>query len=488
MKKIITIIIALLCIGTTYAQLTITSGTHLVVNSGSTVIANGGITATNATITNDGTIEVKGDLVNNTSGLFAVASSGTVTFNGSAAQEITGDTDADFYGTLEIDNASGVSLTTTSTGADQTVNGPLTFINGLLTLNTLNLTIGTTNPTGADATKYIETNSTGGVIRSVPADGSTNVTYPLGNSAYNPLVLQNSISATTDSYNVRVLDNEPKNASTADMVNRSWVVTEEVAYGSELTVTPQWIPGEELSGFDMTNSAVGLTQDAGSTYNWKTYGAAGGGNPYTQMGNTYYKVGTFTVADKDYVSDNTIVEDVTIANTETDCFNAIDILYVADEVLVLVQTGSEATFIAGDKIIFYPGFEAEPGSLVDAHITTSNDFCGSLPGPIMANVNEESQDEMTEADFLADTEEFDAGKLIKTYPNPTQGQFVIDFMGSPYMNAEVYVISFRGQKMLNLNTQNRDKIDVDLSYLPNGLYLIVVKDADKVITKRIVKL
>ena len=477
MKKIIFIIIILFSVSATFAQLTITSGSHLVVNSGATVIANDGITATNATITNNGTIENKGNLVNNTSGLFASGSSGTFAFSGSSAQEITGNTDAGFYGTLEIYNSTGVSLTSTSTGADQTVNGTLTFTNGLLTLSTFDLSIGSTDPTGAGTSKYIKTHSTGVVTRSIPADGSTNVTFPVGNSTYNPLIFQNSATATTDNYSVRVTGSKPANSSTTRMVDRSWIVTEGTATGSKLTVTTQWNSGDELASFDRTDCAVGLTTDNGTTYNWKTYGSASGSNPWTRPGSTFTGIGTFAVGDKDFVSDNIIVTDITIANTETDCFNAVNTLTVAGNgTSVLVESGGDATFIAAGNIIFNPGFEAEPGSTVDAYITTTSTYCGSLPPSIIANI-----DELEDNPF----EEDDHG--INIYPNPTTGQFNIDFMGNPYPDAEVYIISFRGEKIHKMNTQNNNKIVVDLSYLPEGIYLVVIKTANKIITKKIVK-
>ena len=479
MKKIFTIIIVLLCAGTTYAQLTMTSNAQLVVNSGSTVIANGGITATNATITNNGTIENKGDLVNNTSGLFDNTSSGIFKFNGSTAQEIKGTADAYFYGTLEIDNTSGVSLTSTS----QSVNGTLTFTNGKLKLNTYDLTIGTTDPTGAAAGKYVETNSTGGVKRNVP-NTATSVNYPVGNSAYNLLILENSATATGDDYTVRVLDYEPKNAGTSNMVNRSWEVVEGTGGGSELTVTPQWNSGEE-SSFTRSNCAVGLTMDNGSTYTWKAYSAATGGDPYTQTGLTYADVGLFAVADKDYVSDNTDVTDLTIANTDVLCFNAINTLYVADNGDVTIQAvGGDATFIAGNLIKFYPGFTAESGTTVDAHITTTSTYCGMATRSMLANDPEELEDETL---VLTDIGEIDDTQF-NIYPNPNTGKFKIDFMGNPYPDAEIYIVSFRGQKMQNMNTLNRNEIDIDLSYYPNGVYLVVIKTADKVVTKRIVKM
>ncbi len=278
-----------------YGQMTLSSGSQLVVNSGSTVVAND-IVNSGGTIKNNGDISVQGDLTNNTSGLFDATSSGTVTFNGSAAQEITGDHDVAFYGTVDIDNASGVSLTATSTGADQTINGILNFTSGNLTLNGFNLTIGTTDPTGAgSSTGYVKTNSTGVVKRNV---GSSNVTYPVGNASYNPVTLANA--GTADYYGVRVVDNEPANASTNHMVNKSWVVSENISGGSDLTVTPQWAASTELTNFDRTSCQVGLTTDNGANYTWGAVGAANGGDPYTRVGSGFSSIGTFAVGDYYY--------------------------------------------------------------------------------------------------------------------------------------------------------------------------------------------
>lgn len=453
------------------------SGSHLVVNSGATVVANDGVTATNATITNNGTIENKGDLVNNTSGLFHSSSSGTFAFSGTSAQEITGNTDAGFYGTLEIDNTTGVAVTSTSTGANQTVNGAMTFTNGILTMNTFNLTIGATDPTGAGAGKYIKTNSTGVVTRSVPNTG-TAVTYPVGNSAYNPFIIQNSALGTTDNYSVRVVDDEPIGTVTNNMVDRSWVVTEGTATGSKLTVTTQWNLGEELTSFDRTNCAVGLTTDGGSTYNWKNYGGASGSDPYTRPGSTFSGIGTFAVGDKDYVSDNTIVSDIVIANLESDCFNAVDTLDVAEEgppsLTVTIESGGEATYIAGAKIKFNVGFSAASGSEVSAYIGTT--YCGALTPSMLMNMDE----------FEDDLTIYNEDPTISIYPNPNTGQFDIDFLGNPY-DGEIYVMNFQGQQVEKLNTMNQEIVKIDLSNLPDGVFIVIIVGNDKVITEKIVK-
>ena len=300
MKKQILAVILLFTVFPGFAQLIMESGANIIVETGSSVIVTGGIKSDGATFDNSGTIENQGDLVNNTSVLFASSSTGTFKFNGTTAQEITGNHDAGFYGVTEIDNSAGVSVTSTTTGADQTVNGELKFTNGTLTLNEFNLTIGSTDPTGTGSATYVVTNGTGAVKRDVPADGSTDVTFPVGNSAYNPLTLQNSSSATTDTYGVRVVDNEPANASTDHMVDRSWEVTEGTSGGSDLTVTAQWIGTEELNGFNRDNSAIGLTTDAGTNYTWSETGAAVGTDPYTKTNSSFTSVGTFAVGDYYY--------------------------------------------------------------------------------------------------------------------------------------------------------------------------------------------
>ncbi len=278
-----------------YAQMTLSSGSQIVVSSGSTIVASD-VVNNSGTITNNGSVDIKGDVTNNTGGLFDSGSSGTVSFVGSSAQEITGAATIHFYGDLEIDNSNGVSLTSTATGADQEVHGTLSFTNGKLTLNGFDLTIdGTADPSGVGATSYIVTNSTGELKRTV---GSNDILFPVGNSAYNPITLNNA--GTSDTYGVRVVDAEPAGSSTNHMVDRSWVVTEASAGNSDLTVTGQWNSGEELTDFDRTNSAIGLTTDAGSSYTWGAVGAASGSDPYTRSGSGFTNVGTYTVGDYYY--------------------------------------------------------------------------------------------------------------------------------------------------------------------------------------------
>jgi len=294
MKKIM--ILAFL-IGSAFlvsAQLVLSSGSQIVVASNSHLVVSS-VNNSSGTIDNDGTVSITGNVDNDGTGLFDSGSGGTVIFSGSSAQEITGDHDIEFYGTVEINNSAGVSIKT-SDGHNQTINGTLAFTNGLFTLNEFDLNIGSTDPTGVGAAKYIATNGDGQVKRTVAA---SNILFPVGNSAYNPITLNNA--GTSDTYGVKAVEDKPASfTGTTHIVNESWDVTEAVAGGSNLTVTPQWNSGDEANGFDRAKSTIGLTTDAGANVTWGSIGAATGSDPYTKSLDGITSVGTFMVADDYY--------------------------------------------------------------------------------------------------------------------------------------------------------------------------------------------
>ncbi len=280
------------------AQFSISSGSTLKIENGTTLIVPD-INNTSGIIENNGELKVQGNITNNGGGLFSSGSTGTISFEGSSAQEITGASTIHFYGNVDVNNINGVSLTNTETGSSHEIHGTLSFTQGKLILNSFNLTIGSNDPVGAGASAYIVTNSTGILKRSVPGDGSTNVLYPVGNSSYNPVTLQNSATATTDNYNIRVVDSKPGGfTGTTNIVDRSWIVSEDIADGSDLTIIKQWNSGEELSGFDRTQSMLGVSTDDGANVTWGTVGAASGSGPYTRSTSGITTLGTIMVGDE----------------------------------------------------------------------------------------------------------------------------------------------------------------------------------------------
>jgi hypothetical protein len=195
------------------------------------------------------------------------------TYNGSSAQAAgTALGAAASIANLTINNSAGVTLSSNV----QSLTGTLTLTSGNLSLSTFDLNIASAGTiSGASASKYIVTGSTGQLKR---AALTTAFTFPVGNSAYNPITLTNS--GTSDTYGVRVVDGALANANSATLVvNRAWVVSEAVAGGSALTAVPQYNSGEEASGFNAgTTPYVGFWNGSA----WSQASAVlAGSNPFT---------------------------------------------------------------------------------------------------------------------------------------------------------------------------------------------------------------
>ena len=280
------------------AQLVLSSGSQIVVASSSELVVND-VTTAGGTIKNLGEVTVLGDITNNSGDLFHSDSDGTISFEGSVAQEITGTSTTVLKGSVVINNSSGVALTNTATGAAQSIPGSLTFTSGKLTLNAFHLTLGgTADPTGVGSSAYIVTNSTGQLKRTVAA---SNILFPVGNSVYNPITLNNA--GTSDTYGVIAVEGKPSSfTGTTHIVDESWDVTGAAGGGSNLTVTTQWNSGDEATPFDRTQSCVGLTANSGEDVTWGSIGAAIGAAPYTRSTTGITSVGTFMVGD-DYYGD-----------------------------------------------------------------------------------------------------------------------------------------------------------------------------------------
>ena len=232
---------------------------------GNLIVGTGSILNMNGTIGAD--LTVRGNFTN--SGTFN-SNSRLVTFNGTAAQTITGATTFDF---LTLNNATGLTLAN-----PVTVNQTLALTSGRITLGANNLTVGGLL-TGASATNYIVAASTGQLRRTV---GGTSVDFPVGNTAYNPITFTNS--GTSDVYGVRVVNTAPTGANPTKTVTRQWITTEAVAGGSNLAVVAQYNTGETGAGFaTSTDNFIGF-------YNGSSYIQAAathaGANPFTVTSNT----------------------------------------------------------------------------------------------------------------------------------------------------------------------------------------------------------
>ncbi len=217
--------------------------------NGNLVLSAGTYTA--ATRTN-----IKGNWTQNSGSTFT-HNSGTVTMNGSSSQTIAGTSTPAFY-KLIVGNASGVVL-----GTNTTISNDIDLSSGSVTLSDYNLTLGTATISNSSSTHYIVTKddaTTGGfLIRTVAAVAKL---FPVGNStSYTPVTVTNA--GTSDDFRVRVFSGVFANGTSGGLhpdllhsVNKTWLVEESVAGGSNATLTMQWNQSDENASFARGNCAL----------------------------------------------------------------------------------------------------------------------------------------------------------------------------------------------------------------------------------------
>ena len=152
-----------------------------------------------------------------------------------------------------------------------------------LVLNNSNL-LYSRNTNLASSASYIVPNGAGKVYDFVGPNSSR--FFPIGTfTSYSPIrIIGASSGHTSDSIYVSVKDSvntsgTTGNTYTAAVVNKTWDISEAVAGGSNLTVTPQWNAVDELNGF--TRSSCGVSHFTNGSWDNFTPIAAIGTNPYS---------------------------------------------------------------------------------------------------------------------------------------------------------------------------------------------------------------
>jgi hypothetical protein len=179
MKKIVTA-----CV---FTCLTITAGTQILYNNGAIIevttggvlFINGGFTNNTGSLQNNGTVTVKGAVVNNQPMLTPY--NGVLRFDGTAAQTLDG-TAGFFADNVEINNPLGVTLNTSLRVA-----GSVSFVNGIITTSSA-LTPVTFTSTGSYSGATNASHVNGVVIK----EGTGAFTYPIGNGTNLQPILVNA--------------------------------------------------------------------------------------------------------------------------------------------------------------------------------------------------------------------------------------------------------------------------------------------------------
>jgi hypothetical protein len=293
--RIFSLIILLIgSLGYSHAQHLVNQGAAIRVSSGTYLHINGNFRNQNAgSMNNAGNVVVKGNWENNaTSGNLLQGSTGTVFFSGVSPQTIGGTTKT-WFSNLTLN--SHVSLV----GSEISVSGAFAMNSNFMTLNAYNLRMETgSSLTGASPSGYIVASATGKLFR--PVTGSS-VAFPVGTaSSYVPVNLVNT--GTTDNFGVSVFPDVRTSGLAGgtipqinDCVNMTWNISEQVAGGSNLTITAFWPGAIEGANFDRTKAGMG--HYTGGAWDPQEETPASGANPYSIVRSGITAPSAFAVGD-----------------------------------------------------------------------------------------------------------------------------------------------------------------------------------------------
>jgi hypothetical protein len=280
--------------GVTKAQTLVNNGADIKVTSGSYLVIDGDFrNELDGSVDNSGSIQISGNWTNNqTSGALLNGTTGEVVFNGSTVQSIQG-THVTYFYDLILQNDAALGVVTS-------VQNELNLSNSFLGLGTNDLIMQFGSIiSGATPSGYIITSGSGRLKQNV---GAGDKAFPIGTiSSFVPIVLNNT-GGTGDYYSVRVfsdvLTNGTSGATIAainDCVDMTWVVEEDVAGGSNLSLTPYWTAGLEGPNFDRTHA--GLGHYTGGAWDPQEEVAASGSNPYSLTRTGITTLSAFAVGD-----------------------------------------------------------------------------------------------------------------------------------------------------------------------------------------------
>jgi hypothetical protein len=176
------------------------------------------------------------------------------------------------------------------------------------------------------------------------------------------------------------------------------------------------------------------------------------------------------------------VTDSTIETGLTACFDALQTITVAGDEMHPVVIGTEATanFIAGQSIRFLPGFYANNGSYVHARISDT-DFCTPLGTPAPAVIAAKSVDSGSAIPVI---EPGGNEKSVKVYPNPTNGKITVELTNYDAM-AQIDIYTISGSKVYSTSTLR--SVDINLSHVEKGLYVVRVTSDERIQTRKVMK-
>ncbi|WP_235296059.1 DUF4097 domain-containing protein [Portibacter marinus] len=244
------------------AQLT-NNGATIVIESGAKLVVEGNISNTTGTITNSGTIEVKGDFVSDGT-LNSNTSTSEIVFNGSSGDQNFDSGDVTVNKVTVNKTAGKVNLTD-----NLGISSELALTDGLLDIGAFNLTLEDGATVNSTSGNYIKANGVGVVVK--PYSSVTSYEFPIGGDQYSPITVSApAVDAdATVGVNVEELAVSENPGDVDSYLERNWTIAyNNFNNNTDLTVTGDYIDPDDIQGTEA--SIVGAVLDAGMEWSYGT--------------------------------------------------------------------------------------------------------------------------------------------------------------------------------------------------------------------------
>lgn len=252
---------------TTYENLTVSNSSGLSLSGSTTVngaldLNSGPLSIGANTLTINGGLTGSNTLTGSSSSNLSIGGSGNVTLPAFTSGSAT-------LNNLTVNRNTSGTADVVTLGSAFTLNGTLTLTSGYLALSNYNLTMGSSSSvSGGGSSNYVRINGSGNLIRQVTTSGTF---FPIGYNPYLPVTITLPGGQAAENFSVGVTNTVTdvnNSVISSDVVNKTWQITPDASAGTlnNVTVTLQWNPAEELSGF--TDAAVYMAMRTASNQAW----------------------------------------------------------------------------------------------------------------------------------------------------------------------------------------------------------------------------
>ena len=398
------------------------------------------------------------------------ASVSTLAFTGNSTNIISG-INSPTFDSLAINKTSGAVQLEQAIS----IGSHLELSAGLLDLQDSDANFATNATIGnASSNTYVQTSGAGTLVQQV---SDSDVIFPIGNSSYNPAILNND-GGTSDFYALRVRDELLEDGTMGDTVtnyavNRIWEINEQTADGSNLDITLMWDDADEVgtSGSDYVQA----------NYNgiWTTVAAGAAGS--TLGLNSLSSTNNSSLGDYAIFEDRSPLTDSYICNENGSLVVTGNISnlsnYHSQTNLTsdaVIESTANVLYTANTGIVLSGGFTVKSGAIFHA-------FSANCSFNELQKLTERSSEPTMPTKVAASLQ-------VEVFPNPFQHSTNIKFHLAQAGQIQFFISDFSG-RILHSQTKNAEQgwqqTNFEAGNLPSGAYFLYVRSKEQQVVKQL---